>query len=51
MGTNVTISIGLACWQEEMKAAEGLVQAVEKALYRAKDRGKNRMDIHQPNEK
>lgn len=46
---NVTISIGLACWQEEMKDAEGLVKAADKALYRAKKRGKNQVVAYQAN--
>jgi len=48
---HVTISIGLACWQEEMKGAEDLVHAADKALYRAKNKGKNRVVAHQPNKK
>jgi len=47
---HVTISIGLACWQEEMSDAEGLVQAADKALYRAKNRGKNRVVTHESDE-
>jgi len=43
----VTISIGLACWQEDMNNAEDLVQAADKALYTAKNRGKNRVVTYQ----
>jgi diguanylate cyclase (GGDEF)-like protein len=45
---SVTISIGVACWQDGMKEPTDLVQAADKALYAAKEAGKNRVDVDQP---
>jgi diguanylate cyclase (GGDEF)-like protein len=42
---HVTISIGVAGWEEEMNAPNDLVQAADKALYEAKEQGKNRVII------
>jgi diguanylate cyclase (GGDEF)-like protein len=40
-----TISIGVACWQDGMKKPADLVQAADKALYAAKEAGKNRVVV------
>ncbi|WP_114240498.1 diguanylate cyclase [Dyella sp. C9] len=38
----VSASIGIASWQGEAQSDEALIQAADRALYRAKDEGKNR---------
>jgi diguanylate cyclase (GGDEF)-like protein len=38
----VSASIGIALWQGAMQNDEDLIQAADRALYRAKDEGKNR---------
>jgi diguanylate cyclase (GGDEF)-like protein len=42
---DVTISIGAACWRDDMNSASDLVQAADKALYAAKEMGKNRVVV------
>ncbi|MBR9987455.1 MAG: GGDEF domain-containing protein [Desulfosarcina sp.] len=44
----VTISIGVACWHEDINDSAGLIQAADRALYAAKEAGKNRVVIHEP---
>lgn len=39
---NVSASIGIALWKGETQSDEDLIQAADRALYRAKDEGKNR---------
>jgi diguanylate cyclase (GGDEF)-like protein len=39
---NVSASIGIALWQGTTQNDEDLIQAADRALYRAKDEGKNR---------
>jgi diguanylate cyclase (GGDEF)-like protein len=39
----MTISIGLATYPEDARQVKSLIDAADKALYRAKDAGKNRM--------
>jgi len=39
---NVSASIGVAIWQGEKQADEELIQCADRALYQAKDGGKNR---------
>ncbi|WP_267222347.1 diguanylate cyclase domain-containing protein [Dyella silvae] len=39
---NVSASIGIALWEGETQSDEDLIQAADRALYRAKDEGKNR---------
>lgn len=38
----VSASIGIALWRESRQSDEDLIQAADRALYRAKDEGKNR---------
>lgn len=42
---DVTISIGVACWRNDMNGPADLVQAADKALYAAKETGKNRVMV------
>jgi diguanylate cyclase (GGDEF)-like protein len=44
----VTVSIGLATWPGTGDAAEALLEAADKALYRAKRDGRNRVDAANP---
>ena len=41
----VTASIGIACYPEHGKTVEALLDNVDKALYRAKNEGKNRVEV------
>jgi diguanylate cyclase (GGDEF)-like protein len=41
----LTTSIGIVCYPENGDTAEGLLENVDKALYRAKSNGKNRMEV------
>lgn len=43
----VTISAGVATWDKAFSKKEDLIAAADKALYRAKDLGKNRECLHQ----
>lgn len=43
----VTISAGVATWDKTFARKEDLIAAADKALYRAKDLGKNRECIHE----
>ena len=43
---DVSISIGVACWQDGMLESKDLIQAADKALYKAKTSGKNRVIIN-----
>jgi len=42
----VTISIGVASWQSDMRSPTGLVEAADQALYEAKQAGKNRVSVY-----
>jgi diguanylate cyclase (GGDEF)-like protein len=42
---HVTISVGIASMPAHALAAEDLVNAADKALYQAKQHGKNRVEI------
>lgn len=42
-GISVTISIGVSTYQEKMKNPGDLVKAADKALYKAKEEGRNRV--------
>jgi diguanylate cyclase (GGDEF)-like protein len=46
--TEVTISLGVASCQENMEQKEQLVKMADEALYRAKQGGRNRVEIHKP---
>ncbi len=41
--SNLTVSIGLACYSNDAEEAEKLVAAADKALYKAKHHGRNRV--------
>jgi diguanylate cyclase (GGDEF)-like protein len=41
----LTSSIGIACYPEHGKTIEFLLENVDKALYRAKNKGKNRIEV------
>jgi diguanylate cyclase (GGDEF)-like protein len=38
---HVSASIGIALWQEQLESDEALIQAADRALYQAKENGKN----------
>jgi diguanylate cyclase (GGDEF)-like protein len=42
---DVTISIGVACWRGDMNGPADLLHAADKALYIAKETGKNRVVV------
>ncbi|MGC2321376.1 MAG: GGDEF domain-containing protein [Terriglobales bacterium] len=44
--TRVTVSIGVAEPAGEETLVEDVIEAADKALYRAKDRGRNRVEVH-----
>jgi diguanylate cyclase (GGDEF)-like protein len=41
----LTVSIGIACCPQHSATVEGLLKCVDEALYRAKDKGKNRTEL------
>ena len=43
--SSVTVSIGIACYPEHGGTVEVLLENVDKALYRAKHRGRNRAEV------
>ncbi|MGD0166851.1 MAG: diguanylate cyclase [Gaiellaceae bacterium] len=43
--TNVTISIGGACWPDDANSSRGLFEAADAALYLAKEGGRNRIRV------
>lgn len=45
----VTLSAGLACYPEHGQSAGELLAAADKALYLAKSRGRNRIEVAQSN--
>ncbi len=45
---HITVSIGVASWPTHAKNAESLVAAADKALYQAKNSGRNRVVRHEP---
>jgi diguanylate cyclase (GGDEF)-like protein len=45
----VTISIGLADYQRSMESADELIEAADAALYRAKQAGRNRIEVERGN--
>lgn len=42
---SITTSIGIVCYPEHGKTIERLIENVDKALYRAKNKGKNRIEV------
>ncbi len=42
---SLTASIGVVCYPEHGKTVELLLENVDKALYRAKNSGKNRIEV------
>lgn len=47
----VTVSAGVAAWEKTFATKEDLIAAADKALYRAKDLGKNRECLHRDGER
>jgi len=45
----VTISIGVSTFAKDIDTAEGIIAAADSALYVAKRRGKNRIEVYQEN--
>jgi diguanylate cyclase (GGDEF)-like protein len=44
---SVTVSVGVATWPQDAGSADGLIEAADKALYRAKAAGRNRTCVSQ----
>lgn len=44
----LTISIGVATYPGDGDSPEGLLDAADRALYQAKDRGRNRIQLFEP---
>jgi len=42
-----TVSLGVASWSEEMTSGEDMTKAADRALYRAKQLGRNRVEIEE----
>lgn len=42
----LTVSVGVACWPDNGNGPEGLVGLADKALYLAKEEGRNRVEIY-----
>ena len=42
----ITVSLGVAVFPEDAADATGLIQAADRALYLAKQRGRNRVETH-----
>jgi len=42
---NLTISLGIATFPEDAKSIEDIVKVADRALYRAKENGRNRVMI------
>jgi len=47
-GGRLTVSIGIACYPTDGDNAEALLDAADRALYQAKDNGRNRVQIFEP---
>ncbi|MBK8482654.1 MAG: diguanylate cyclase [Proteobacteria bacterium] len=48
VSTPVTISLGVACYQEAMGGVQALLDAADAAMYRAKRSGRNRVELAPP---
>ncbi len=46
VNTDVTISLGVSLYHKEMKDKEALINCADKALYQAKQNGRNRVEIY-----
>jgi diguanylate cyclase (GGDEF)-like protein len=46
---SVTISIGVSTFTKEIDTAERIISAADSALYKAKHKGKNRIEVYQDN--
>ena len=44
----VTISLGVATWKPEFTDSDALIRAADKALYKAKSKGRNRVELADP---
>ena len=42
----LSASIGIVCYPEHGKTVQHLLEHVDKALYRAKNKGKNRIEVY-----
>ena len=42
---SITVSVGVASFAVHATSVDDLVEAADRALYRAKDRGKNRVEV------
>ena len=42
---SITVSVGVASYPGHAESADGLVDAADQAVYRAKDKGKNRVEM------
>ncbi|ORJ59814.1 diguanylate cyclase [Geothermobacter hydrogeniphilus] len=47
-GGRLTISIGISCYPADGDSAEALLEAADRALYQAKDNGRNRIQLFEP---
>ena len=45
MAGNATTSVGVATWQGTLDTEEALFHRVDEALYRAKEGGRNRVEL------
>jgi diguanylate cyclase (GGDEF)-like protein len=43
-----TVSIGVACFPQHGRSAHEIIQAADKAMYRAKEAGRNRVCLAEP---
>ncbi|MDR3630153.1 MAG: diguanylate cyclase [Desulfocapsaceae bacterium] len=44
----VTISLGVATWRPEFTDSDALIRAADKAMYKAKSKGRNRVELADP---